>query len=191
MDKSKIMEEYSANDMRKLKQLSYSIFVKFGGIYQKDNDEFYSKANEELWKATETYDDTTGVPFDKYLKMCLQRKFKTQMTDMNRIKRKADRDALSIETPIVGKDGSTSTVEDTLKSEFNIENEISEEIGILKDERVELYLNTLSKVQQKIVLLLVDGYLQDEIIELLHISKKEYVDNLIGIRAYENVKILY
>lgn len=66
--KQKILEEYASNNMAKLRKVSYPLFVKFGGLSEKDHDDFYSKASEELWKATEAFDDSNGVPFDNFLR---------------------------------------------------------------------------------------------------------------------------
>ena len=60
-EKQQILDEYAANDMAKLRKISYPIFIKFGGISEQDYDDFYSKANEELWKATENFDEMKGI----------------------------------------------------------------------------------------------------------------------------------
>ena len=58
--KQQILEEYASNGMAKLRKVSYPLFIKFGGISEKDHDDFYSKANMELWKATEVFDNSKG-----------------------------------------------------------------------------------------------------------------------------------
>ena len=74
--------------MRKLKQISKSIFMRFNepltGI---DFDDFYSIANETLWKAYNSYDPDSGVSFDGFLYTCLQKKFKPELTHRHRQKR--------------------------------------------------------------------------------------------------------
>ena len=55
---------------------------------------------------------------------------------------------------------------------------------------IEKYLNKLSTVQRKIVSLLSEGYKAKEIRESLHMSEKEYSQNLAAIQAYENVREL-
>ena len=54
-----------------------------------------------------------------------------------------------------------------------------------------MYKSNLSYKQQKAVDLICDGYTQDEIIEELNITEREYKDNILGtMRLYENVKVL-
>ncbi|MSS07079.1 hypothetical protein FYJ38_00300 [Clostridium sp. WB02_MRS01] len=185
--KQKILEEYASNNMAKLRRISYPLFVKFGGLSEKDHDDFYSKANEELWKATEAFDDSNGVPFDNFLKGCLARKFKTEMTGLNREKRKADRLSTSLDAPI-GEDES-ATLGDLLASDFDVEKEVLGE-NVIGDVKIEKYLDKLSKMQCSIVGLLSSGYKALEIQDLLHISSKKYLDNLKAIQSYENIKIL-
>ena len=59
-----------------------------------------------------------------------------------------------------------------------------------KENKIERYLSKLSIIQRKIVSLLSEGYKAKEIRELLHMSKKEYSQNLAAIQAYENVREL-
>lgn len=185
--KRQALEEYASNNMVKLKKISYSLFIKFGGISEKDYDDFYSKANEELWKATEIYEENKGVPFEVFLKGCLARKFKTEMTGLNREKRKADRLSISIDVPI-GEDES-ATLGDLLTSDYDLEKEVFGE-EVIGDLKIEKYLDRLSKTQRNIVGLLSSGYRSIEIQKLLHISSKVYLDNLKAIQSYENIKIL-
>ena len=56
--------------------------------------------------------------------------------------------------------------------------------------KIQRYLDKLSYTQRKIVSLLSDGYKAKEIRELLHMSEKEYSQNLAAIQAYENVREL-
>lgn len=185
--KQRILEDYASNNMTKLRKISYPLFVKFGGISEKDHDDFYSKANEELWKATEVFDESKGVQFDVYLKGCIARKFKTEMTGLNREKRKADRLSTSLDAPIGEDEG--ATLGDVLASDFEIEKEVLGE-NVIGDVKIEKYLDRLSKIQRNIVGLLSSGYKAIEIQDLLHISSKKYLDNLKAIQSYENTKIL-
>ena len=185
--KNAILEDYISNSMAKLKRLSYPLFARFGGISGKDYDEFYSIANLELWKATDAFDESNGAPFEYYLKSCLLRKFKTEMTGMNREKRKADRLSMSLEAPY-GEDES-ATLGDLLASDFDIEKEV---LGLDGDEgaKIDKYMDKLSKIQQAIVRLLASGYKPVEIQEILHISSKIYSDCMRAIQSYENIKVL-
>ena len=187
IQKQQILEEYASNNMAKLRKISYPLFIKFGGISEKDHDDFYSKANEELWKATEVFDVSKNIPFEAYLLGCLKRKFMTEMTGLNREKRKCDRLSVSLDTPI-GED-ECSTLGDILSSGFDLEKEVLGDTAT-DSLKIERYLHKLSIMQQKIVGLLSEGYKSNEIQELLHIDNKRYLDNIKAIQSYENIKVL-
>ena len=59
------LEEYYADDARRFHGVVDRILSKFGGIYQKDKDDFYSLANEVLADACRNYDETKN--FDGYV----------------------------------------------------------------------------------------------------------------------------
>lgn len=183
------IEYYCGNNMAKLRQLSYPIFTKFGGITPKDYDEFYSEANRTILSAVKTYDDSKGGNFEGFLMSCLSRKFKTLMTRRNRNKRFADRICTSLDTPIGDENG--TTLAEVIPSPFDLEAELADEIGISSSgSKMEKYLEQLSKRQKQVAIYLSEGYKPPEIRELLHINEKEYNDCLMAIRSYKNVKIL-
>lgn len=186
--KQQILEEYASNGMTKLRKVAYPLFIKFGGISEKDHDDFYSKANMELWKATEVFDDSKGVPFEAYLLSCLKRKFMTEMTGLNREKRKADRLASSLDTPIGEDDG--MTLGDTLASDYSVENVVLNKVCTLKDENTQNYLNSLSPKQRQIAELIMNEYEPCEIMERLGLTDKQYNDYLKDMRTFEKTMIL-
>lgn len=179
---------YCENNMAKLRTIAYPIFIKYGGITPKDYDDFYSEANKTVLSAVRIFDNSKGDDFEKFLKGCLSRKFKTLMTRRNRNKRIADRTCVSLDTPIGDENG--STLADMLPSGFDIDEELAEEIGISSGSKMEKYLEKLSKKQRQVAGYLSEGYKPSEIKELLHISEKEYSDCMMAIRAYKNIKIL-
>ncbi|MSS11735.1 hypothetical protein FYJ38_24320 [Clostridium sp. WB02_MRS01] len=174
--------------MAKLRKVSYPLFIKFGGISEKDHDDFYSKANMELWKATEVFDDSKGVPFEAYLLGCLKRKFKTEMTGLNREKRKADRLSSSLDTPIGEDEG--MTLGDTLASNYSVESVALDKICTLKDESTQKYLNSLSPKQKQIAELIMNEYEPSEIKKNLGLSDKQYNDYLKDMRTFEKTMVL-
>lgn len=189
MQKQQLLDEYASNNMAKLRKISYPLFIKFGGISEKDHDDFYSKANEELWKATETFDESRGILFEVYLKGCLARKFKTEMTGLNREKRRADRLSVSIDTPIG--ESENATIGDLLASDFDIEKEALDKIGVSNDEKVEKYLNGLSSVQRQIVEMKMNDVTISEIKCNLNLTDGQYEDHCRQIKSFRNTQILF
>lgn len=184
---NQILITYYANNARKLHNTVDKILLKFGGLSDKDLDDFYSLANEVFVDIMKRYDNSQ--PFDRFLYSCLLNKIKTEMTKRNCEKRKADRMSISIDTPI-GND-ENYTIGDMIADDFTIDKELFEE-----DEREEWrkevieYLNSLSPLQRKIAFLLSDNNTPGEICEELHITMKHYENSMKRILADEKIKPL-
>ena len=185
---SNILNAYYADNARKLHKTVDKILFKFGGLSDKDMDDFYSLANEVFVDVMRRYDYEQS--FDGFLYSCLANKIKTEITRRNREKRKADRRSISLDA-VNGNDEERSLLE-IIPSDFDTFEEVvkAQEIGQYQD-KVELYISKLSNQQINILNLLIDGYQPYEIRQILEISTKEYADDMQIMRSYENVKILF
>lgn len=180
-----MLATYYADNAKKLHRMVDRILLKFGGLLDKDMDDFYSLANEVFVDAMRRYDNVQS--FDGFLYSCLSKKIKTEMTRRNREKRKADRMSISIDMPIG--DDENSTVGDMLVDSFDMEREIFEDKEEQYSKRMLLYLSKLSKLQKKVLKLTAAGYSSDEIEDALHISSKQYADCNAAIQSYRNVSV--
>lgn len=182
-----ILITYYANNAKKLHNIVNKILLKFGGLSDKDMDDFYSLANEVFADVMKRYD--TEQSFDGFLYSCLSNKIKTEITKRNREKRKADRMSVSINSPIG--DGENSTIGDMIADEFSIEKELFEEEK-RKEWRKETieFLDGLSPLQRKIAFLLSDNNTPDEICEELHITLKHFENSMKRILSDEKIKPL-
>lgn len=193
MDKQQfdILQPYCENDMRLLKRLSQSIFMKFNEPLSKaDYDDFYSIANLTLWQCFNSFDSAMGVNFEGYLYSCLQKKFKTELTRRHRQKRALDNFNVSLDT--TNNNDEEYSLLDILPSDFDtFEEVIKKQNNEQFEDRVQQYISRLSIQQVNILNLLMDGYKPMEIRERLQISTKEYTENLQIMRMYENVKYLF
>ena len=180
-----IINSYYENNAKKLYKMVDKVLakLKFFEVYK---DEFYSLANEIFFNAIRNYDGKSN--FDGFVYSCLLNKFKTYMTRSNRVKRKADKLAISIETPI-GEDGE-STIGDTLRDKRTVESEFFGENEETFSPEMMQYLSRLSPLQRKVLHMISIGYKQSEIIEELHIDKKMYEDCYQAIHSYRNIEIL-
>ena len=182
-----LLEAYYADNAKKLRRLVDKILSKFGGLSDKDRDDFYSLANEVFVDAMRRCEDLEA--FDVYLYACLSNKIKTEISKINCEKRRADRMSVSIDMP-VGND-SGCTVGDLITDRFELENAVFEKMGQGYGMRTMLYLRKLSKLQREVLQLTADGYASDEIKEALKISEKQYADCNAAIHSYRNVSILF
>ena len=205
MDKNKILEDYIGNDMKKIRKICKKIISKTN-VPDGYLEEYYDKAVDVLMESMNTYDESRNCKFSTYFYGNLVRRTGTWIRDRMRFKRcnletdskgkiKRDEDG----NPIVIPDMSINmqidldedyTLENSIASDFNLEGEIINNICPTTD-KIEMYKSNLSYKQQKAVDLICDGYTQDEIIEELNITEREYKDNILGtMRLYENVKVL-
>lgn len=182
-----ILITYYADNARKLHNVVDKILLKFGGLSDKDMDDFYSLANEVFVDVMKRYDDSQS--FEGFLYSCLSNKIKTEITKRNREKRKADRMSISIDTPIG--DDENSTIGDLIADVFTIEKELFEKKEDGYSKKMLMYLDKLSKSQKEVLRLIVAGYLPGEIREELHMSEKEYADCYAAIHSYRNVSVLF
>lgn len=203
MDIAKVTEQYYANNAKKLHKMVDGIIKKFGGLSQKDTDDFYSLANEVFWIAVNDFNGKGD--FQGFLYSRLTLKIRSMITERNRKKRsdieiikqtdgsikRIYHHPVSLDAPIKNDDGKATIYRDLIESKFNIWDEISGESGISYNDKVKRYLERLPKIQRRIVTLLVEGYKSSEIRAELHITESEYSDHMIGIRASENISILF
>lgn len=186
-----VLQPYCENDMRLLKKISKSIFMRFNEPLAKaDYDDFYSIANLTLWRAYNSYNSDMGISFEGFLYSCLQKKFKTELTRRHRQKRILNQFAVSLDG-IMGNDEECNLL-DFLSSDFDTFEEAAKRQGNEQyQDKVQQYISRLSNEQVNILNLLIDGYKVNEICRILEISEKTYEENLKTMRSYENVKILF
>ena len=186
-----VLQPYCENDMRLLKRISKSIFLRFNEpLTEADYDDFYSIANMTLWQACQTYDSNMGISFEIFLRTCLKKKFATEIRDRHREKRVINQFTSSLDATN-DKEEECSLL-DFIPFDFDTFEEVLERQDKEQyTDKAQEYISKLSKQQDNILNLLMDGYKPIEIREILGISTKEYTDNLQIMRAFENVKILF
>lgn len=183
----KVLITYYSNNAKKLHKLVDKILMKFGGLSNKDLDDFYSLANEVFVDVMRRYDNSQS--FEGFLYSCLANKIKTEMTRRNREKRRADRMSISIDTPI--DDDENTTIGDMIADNVTVEKVVFDENEEGYSKRMLIYLSRLSSLQKEVLRLNIAGYLPGEIREELHISEKEYADCYAAIHSYRNVSVLF
>lgn len=177
---------YYDQNAKKLRSMVDKMLAKFGGISDKDRDDFYSLANEVFVEVMRCYD--SAQPFDGFLYACLCKRIQTEMTRRNRKKRKADRMSVSMDAP--SDTDESVTIGDLIADEATVEGTVFGEANALSA-RLERYLARLSYRQRRVVALLAASYQAKEIQALLHLTRTEYQDALRGIHAYENISLLF
>lgn len=200
------INEFYANDQRKLRQICDREMAEFGGLSPKDYDDFYSRAGYELNLARDTYDPSTGKSFFEYACGVIRFSVRKEMTDRNRakrqmiveeeemdgegrpVKKKAYLSDVSIDAPVAEEGG--LTIGDTLQSDFDMEAWMIEREEQAYSPEMQAYLGRLSKIQTGVLELAADGYTREEIMDRLRIGSDLYSDCMAAIRSYRNTKCI-
>lgn len=177
-----ILHMYYENNAQRLRKVVDGILLKFGGLSDKDYDDFYSLANEVFVDVMRRYDKKQS--FEGYLYSCLTNKIKTEVTKRNRLKRLNDRMSISIDESISDEDG--TTIGDMIPSDFDLDKEVG-----FYDERVEEYLSGLSKVQRQIVEMRMEDVPVIEIKEKLSLTDRIYEEHCKELKSFANMSILF
>lgn len=185
-----LLNVYYKNNAKKLHHMVDKLLRQFGGVDNKDLDDFYSLANEVFWDVLNRYD--RNQPFETFLYSCLDRKIKTEMTRRNRKKRQADQNSISWETPL--DDESDTTIGDFIKdtkqgNDFDIDKTFFEDDGEKYSEKMLFYISRLSSLQKETAKLIISGYTPKEIIKILHISESKYMDLIAALGSCRNIDI--
>lgn len=196
IQKEQILNEYCGNEMQKLKQICYPKISKIGGISQMDHDDLYSIALDVLRYSVERYDDSQDCKFFTYLSGNIDRKYSTYVRDKLREKRSGeaqyDEEGNRVFNQNVSLDNCIEDgmdLNEKIASDFNIEDELSEEMCLSSDEyspKMQEYLSKLSKVQIRVLELIADGYSKEEVENILHIDSVLYNDSIAAITSERN-----
>lgn len=188
-----LLDYYCENNMQRLKYISYQIFSKFGGISEKDYDDFYSIANMVLWRDVNDFDESKGIAFENILKFHLRNKFKTVMTKRNRKKRGGTENTygsqeLSLDAPVISDSDQKSLLEVVSNDLIsNIEDQVTD---LKYSDHVSKFLDNLSRKNRKIAIYIMAGYDSKDIKRIMDVSEKEYSQAIMEFRLYENICIL-
>lgn len=169
---------YCKNNSQKLKQISDVIIGKqFPWLLQMHYDDFYSIADEVLWKCLQRFDDSKNAQFETYLIGCLIRKFKSRITYMNRKRR--NNGGINVSLDALIDDESGTTIGETIADKPPIE--ISE--------NTQQYLNSLSKIQRRVAEMIMSGFDFLSIKKELRLSDRRFNTVLQRMKAREKTVI--
>ena len=156
-------DHYCKNGSWELKRISDVVIGKqFPWLSQMHYDDFYSIADEVLWKCLQQFDNSRDAQFETYLINCLIRKFKSRVTYMNRKIRNCGSSELSLDALIDDESGTTigETIADRLPIEIS--------------ENTQQYLNNLSKIQRRVAEMIMSGFDFFSIKKELHLSDRRF-----------------
>lgn len=217
----KIVNEYFDNNMKKLKKICDPLIFhkKVPETYHED---LYGVASDVLIESLIGFDPNKKCSFKTFFTGNIKRAFYDWTRDNTRLCRcniqtdaegkiVRDEEGNVVIIPNIPLDAPTkdgTDIKEKVASDFNIENNLSEEIGFSLENNIQNYspamqeyLQNLSRVQLKVLELMNQGYNQEEIQDILHITKELYKDSITAItskkatrkikkslRGYKNVR---
>lgn len=213
-----LLNSYYENNAKKLRTVVNKIFYrKYGGIAQRDMDEFYSVANDVFADIIKNnrYDISKG-DFDSFLYGALNLAIVDELKKQNRDKRRSKIELLDENgNKVLDKDGKVKyiyvsdvymdapigndenlTIGDMIQSDFNIDNELFESMERFQDkdyqdERIIKYFKNLTKIQRQIVEMKMEDIPVFEIKNKLGLSEKQYKQNCKELKSFTNISVLF
>lgn len=198
----KIINEYCRDNMKKLKKVCYKRIRDICGDSNMDEDDLFSVAMDVLIKSVKKYDESQGS-LDTFLQKNIYKKSNTYLRDTKYVSKRSnvqkDEDGKCTyipNTPLDVPNDDGINLAEKVASDFKIEDNLSEEIGFSSDDTenwhpvVKDYLNGLSPLQRKIILMLSRNKDRDEICKTLNITYNHYENSLKRILADERIKPL-
>lgn len=190
-----------SSDAKELHRLCNKEILKFGGVSNMDYDDFYSRVGCDVTLAKDKFNPSCGKTFREYIHGVIKLSVWKEMKHRNRAKRQTiieieEKDSsgnMSKHKEYVKNVSLDAPAEDGIDlcervaSDFNIENET--DIDFETDDKVELFMNSLSNMQRRILELKMMNYPVDEIKQKLNITDAEYSAAMKSIRANENLSL--
>lgn len=195
IEAQKIYEKYLGDDMKRLRKISNNIIYKLGEPYtDMCIEDFYEIALIELMKIVIRYDEEKCDHFEPYLILCLRSKFKSlryklygsnKTADVYGRKRIPLSVCISLEAPISEdeEDGGL-LIKDVISGKTDIFDEVTEHE---EEDLVIIFRKKLSKIENKIIDLLIEGFKANEIQKQLHISSVSYNNHWENIERYKYI----
>lgn len=196
-----IINEYCENDMKKLKHICYTVWGN-KGLPTCCHDDLYDDAMNVLSESVMTFNQDGKASFKTYLTNNIRMSYGQWYRDnFLRAKRnnleldekgniKKDENENPIIIPNISFDAPAEDgidIKEKVSSDFNIENE--SDIDFESDDKVELFMSSLSNTQRKILELKMMNYSIDEIKQKLNISDVEYNAAMKSIKMNENLSL--
>ena len=202
------------NDAKEMKKICNKEMKRFGGISEMDYDDFYSQVGWDISKVYKRFENndnflSQGKTFKEYIYGVIKLSVWKQMTKRNRGKRQIiiekesidDNGNVTIEKEYVtntsldtyiGEDDNGTTLGDMIASNIDIEKEIlGENSDIFLDEKVERYLESLSKIQRKIVEMKMQNIEVTRIKEELGLTESQYSSHMKEVVQFEHIRLLH
>lgn len=201
----KLINWYCSNEMRELKKICYPIWGN-KGVPNCYHDDLYDDAMKVLLESVRTFNTSKNTKFKTYLTSNINRSYidwyrdnflrgkrnNLELDENGKIKR--DEGGRPIVISNYSLDAPTEdgiNLCEKVASDFNVEDALYENTKFEYSEKVEEFLNSLSELPRRIVVMIMDGYSSFEIKKKLKLTDRQYLDCWKVISSYEKKRVLY
>lgn len=205
-----LVNKYCEDELRLLKKICLPLIAQ-KGVAEMEYDDLIDDAMKVLLETASTYNKEINSNFGAVLTMNIKRSYKDWIRDRMRDKRvnyARDKEGNIIyeEYEVNGEkkkrkviiksltlDATTEEgreIKETIASDFKIENIFFRETINGWHKEVIEYLDLLSPLQRKIILMIANNYNKNEICEILHIEENHYDNLLKKIKSSEKTWVL-
>lgn len=193
-----IINFYCSDEMFRLKKICNPL-LSINKVKRMNYDDLYSDALKVLIESVKDYDGERAK-FETYLTGNIKRSFYDWMRDSLRWKRcnlqtdekghkKFGKNGLPIPIYNLSFDYPTDDGEYLKDIVPDTKNYLEDEIEL--SPKVKQYLHSLSNDQLEVTYLIMEGQSQENIKEILNLTQSEFNNRMNGIKAYENISILF
>lgn len=193
-----VINFYCADEMFRLKKICNPLLA-INKVKRMNYDDLYSDALKVLIESVKDYDGEKAK-FETYLIGNIKRSFYDWMRDSLRWKRcnlqtdekghkKFGKNGLPIPIYNLSFDYPTDDGEYLKDIVPDTKNYLEDEIEF--SPKVKQYLHSLSNDQLEVAYLIMEGQSQENIKEILNLTQSEFNNCMNGIKAYENISILF
>lgn len=150
-------------------------------------EDFYGEAQYLVFDCAVNFDYKKGVPFEPWLRQCLFKKLSTYNRDLtDRDKRRANAEAVSFDEPVEMRDGSEMSRHEIVACAPYIKEDTE-----LSKKRWGDYLRRLTRKQRKIIMMIYDGHPNNEIQQILNITRAEFNRHMAAITIPYNTQNIH
>lgn len=184
-EKERIYCMFSENDMLLLKKTTRAVLGKIGfNTSDVDFPDYVSIANENLWRCCESYDKESGVEFFGFFCICLRKKFKTEIRDRVRLKRKVNCIAELFEDFF---DENNENLKTLYKYDEAFKYDLREQLS----QKTFYFFYELSSTQQRILKMRMIGFKDKEIQYKLNLSRLQFNNNVQAVKMMAVLRKIY
>lgn len=177
--------EYLGNSMKKLRRLAMKQcgrYLQNGNLNEQD---FMSTANMVFWETVRKYDENKGNTYQQYLASCLHRRF---IDVFDNIQKKSNVRVSTKTVPIDASENEDGIGLDEILHDDRLTEDCINPFDL--SDGVFNYVSSFCGIYRDIIELILRGYTEDQIMEILHLTRRQYGDCMAKLRSSKHTLLI-